>query len=143
MSAMISCLFQRFPLVLLLLSLLASACGEEESPAPTVLGITANVLQADEGEQFAVTVRVDTPNRTGADISVPLIYEGIALSLIEGSDVTPVIQQDQEFNSLLVTVADDTTSTGDRELIIRIDESQVPTGLTLGNASWTVTIIDK
>ncbi len=143
MSAMISSLFQRFPFVFLLLSLLASACGEEESPAPTFLGITANVREADEGEQFAITVRTDTPNRTGTDISVPLIYEGIGLSLIEGSDVIPVIKQDQEFNSLLITVADDTTSTGDRELIIRIDESQVPAGLTLGNASWTVTIIDK
>ncbi len=122
---------------------LCFGCGEEESPAPTVLGITANVREADEGEQFAITVRTDTPNRTGTDISVPLIYEGVGLSLIEGRDVTPVIQQDQEFNSLLITVADDTTSTGDRELIIRIDESQVPIGLTLGKASWTVTIIDK
>lgn len=141
MLAMITPQYQRIPFTLLLLSLLfITSCGEDDSSTPTVLSITANVSEADEGEQFAITVRTDTPNGTSTDISAPLIYEGIDLDLIIGSDVTPVILHDQEFNSLLLIVVDDTTSTGDRELTVSIDESQMPSWLTLGNPSVSITI---
>lgn len=131
-----------FCLLLIAGSTMLVSCGEEDSQAPTVIGITANVQEIAEGEQFAITLRTDTPNRTGTDISVPFIYEGIALEFIDGSEITPVIQQDQEFNSLLLIVNNDPDTTGDRTLVVRIDETQIPAGLTLGNSSVTITIQD-
>ena len=143
---MLACRTQHFHLFLfaLLFSVLhMTGCGEEENPAPTVLSLTSNETRVDEGQQFAITARVDTPNRTGTDILVPLIYDGIPLNLIEGSEVTPLIQQDQEFISILLTVLDDPNQSGNRTLTISIDESRVPAGLTLGSTSVAITIQDK
>jgi len=120
------------------------ACGQEEGPSATRVGISANVRQIDEGDQFAIIVSTDVPNRSGSDFVVPLIYENIDESLIDGSGVIPIIQEGQEFNSIILVVNDDPDSIGDRELVVRIDPNQVPSGLVVAvNSSVTVKINDN
>ncbi|RNC85300.1 MAG: YHYH protein [Balneola sp.] len=119
----------------------------DEEPFSAEVEILSSITALSEGDgNVTITVELSESNTSGGSLQIPYTVSGTATS---GSDFTALsgtvsIDEDESSATFDVSIIDDSDIEDSETIILEIDESNLPDGVSLGTESeLTITISDN
>lgn len=124
------------------------SCSEDPIDVPefgaSVSVSTTSTRFAESVGTVSLSITINAENSTGVALSIPVGFSGTATSDSDYESATSVaIASGNNEATLTINVTDDEAEEEDETIIITIDADALPTGVTLGTGSLTLTIEDN